>query len=214
MQSRVIRTPARLILWLMVVSLVFVTCSDDSECPTCPTCPTLTQWVYYDNFDNNTLNSDLWSTTIHYGGQVLETAGQLQVWGHTDYWTGAGIVIAIQPKLAWRFDLVDTYFEEGAGCQGWHIAVRDSAGTTGVEVLNRATAGCTNPPDMGDATGRYEIRHEGDSLAVYGDDSLLRRVHDHGISSFVIRFESNNVWGDGAHCRVFIDNVWGLELAP
>jgi len=214
MQSRVIRTPVHLILWLMVLSLVFVTCSDDSECPTCRTCPTSTQWVYYDNFDDNTINTDLWSTTIHYGGQVLETVGQLQVWGHTDYWTGAGIVRAIQPKLAWRFDLVDTYFEEGGGCQGWHISAVDPVGGAGVEFLNRATADCTNPPNMSDTTGAYEIKHEGDSLAVYRDGSLLRRVYDHGISFFVIRFESNNVWGDGTHCRVFVDNVWGLEWTP
>jgi len=202
-------------LILLIPTLGFAAllgCSDESECPTCPPAPSLTQWVEYDNFDNNTLNADLWSTTIYYGGQVLEADSQLQVWGHTNLWTGAGIVRAIQPKLAWRFDLVDTYFEEGAGCQGWHILAIDAVSGASVEVLNRTTAGCGNP--LGDSTGTYEIKHEGDSLAVYRDGTLLRRFDDQGISFFVIRFSTDNVYGDGRHCHVFIDNCWGLEWKP
>lgn len=57
MQLREIRTTAGVILWLMVVSLVFVTCSDD--CPTCP--PDSVQWVVYDNFDDDSLDTGLWN---------------------------------------------------------------------------------------------------------------------------------------------------------
>ena len=61
MRSRMFLAPVNLILLLTVVSLVFVTCSEDDKCPTCPTCPTLTQWVAYDNFSDNTLDTVLWN---------------------------------------------------------------------------------------------------------------------------------------------------------
>lgn len=80
-----------------------------------------------------------------------------------------------------------------------------------VEVLNECTAGCTNPPNMGDVIGTYEIKHEQDSIAVYLDGSLLRRVHDNGIVSFVMDFRSDNMYGSGHHCHIFVDNVWGFE---
>jgi hypothetical protein len=38
--------------------VALVACSEDSKCPTCPTCP---QWVAYDNFDDNVLDTDLWN---------------------------------------------------------------------------------------------------------------------------------------------------------
>lgn len=209
MKSREIRTAVGAIVSLMVVGIVFVTCSEDSECPTCP--PSQMQWVQYDNFNDDSLDTGLWYYVEDYGGQVLETAGQLQVWGHTDLWTGRGIARAIHPKLGWKFDLVDAYFEDGPGCQGWHISARDTLSGAGVELLNRTTAGCSNPPNMGDSTGTYEIKHEDDSLAVYKDGSLLRRVPDNGMTYFVLQFISDNVYGSGDHCHIFIDNVQGLE---
>lgn len=145
---------------------------------------------------------------------MLEAAGQLQVWGHTDLWTGTGIVRAIEPKLEWKFDLVETYHEEGPGCQGWHIRAIDPTSSAVVEVLNECSAGCTSPPNMGDVAGAYEIRHEQDSLAVYLDDSLLRRIHDNGIDLFVMEFRSDNMYGSGHHSHIFIDDMWGLELEP
>lgn len=190
-------------------------CSDDPESPPCPTCPALTQWVEYDNFSDNALDAGLWNYIADCcGGQVLEAAEQLQVWGHTEGWTGSGIVRAIRPKLAWRFDLVETYFEEGPGCQGWHIGAFDPAAEIYVEVLNTASAGCTNPPNMSDDTGSYEIKHDGDSIAVYLDGDLLRRVADNGIEFFVMQFISDNMYGSGHHSHIFIDNVWGLEWKP
>jgi hypothetical protein len=64
---------------------------------------------------------------------------------------------------------------------------------------------------MGDVIGTYEIKHEQDSIAVYLDGSLLRRVHDNGIDSFVMDFRSDNMYGSGHHCHIFVDNVWGFE---
>lgn len=106
---------------------------------------------------------------------------------------------------------METYFEEGPGCQGWHISAIDATGNVAVEVLNRATAGCTNPPNMDDGPGAYEIKHEDDSLAVYKDGSLLRRVPDNGISYFFLQFIADNMYGSGHHSHIFIDNVRGLE---
>lgn len=145
---------------------------------------------------------------------MLEAAGQLQVWGHTDYWTGTGIVRAIEPKLEWQFHLVEAYHEEGPGCQGWHIRAIDPATSAVVEVLNECSAGCASPPNMGDGVGTYQIRHEQDSLAVYLDGGLLRRLHDNGIGSFVMEFRADNMYGSGDHCHIFIDNIWGLESKP
>jgi hypothetical protein len=188
-------------------------CSEDAECPTCTKCPSQ-QWVAYDNFGDNTLDTELWSATVYYGGQVLETSGQLQLWGHTDLWTGAGIVRMKESRLAWRFDLVETYFEEGPGCQGWHIRAIDPANGAAIEVLNECSAGCTTPPTWADTTGAYEIRNDGDSLAVYRDGSLLRRVYGNGINSFVMEFVADNVYGSGHHSHIFVDNFWGLEWKP
>lgn len=215
MRSRLFRAPLGFVLLLAVVSLLLVTCSDDKECPTCPPSPALTQWVEYDNFVDNTLDPNLWNYIADCcGGQVLEADSQLQVWGHTDNWTGSGIVRTIEPKLAWRFHLVDTYFEEGPGCQGWHIQAIDPVAGIGVEVLNRASLGCTNPANMGDSTGTYEIRQEGDSLAVYKSSTLLRRVYDQGIDFFVLQFVSDNMYGTGNHSHIFVEDVWGLEWKP
>ena len=64
---------------------------------------------------------------------------------------------------------------------------------------------------MSDVAGFYEIRHEQDSLAVYRDGSLLRRLHDNGIDSFILDFRSDNMYGSGDHSHIFIDNISGLE---
>jgi hypothetical protein len=200
---------------LVLVVVMLAGCSSDSDCPICPSkCYSPTEWVEYDNFDDNTFDDALWNSAIAYGGQVLETSGQLQVWGHTGSWTGYGGASTRKARLAWRFDLADTYFEEGAGCQGWYIRAVDMVNDIGAEVLNRRTAGCASPPNWGDGVGSYEIRHEEDSLAVYRDGTLLRRVYDNGIEFFNMEFNANNVYGDGHHCHVFVDNVWGLEYKP
>lgn len=67
---------------------------------------------------------------------------------------------------------------------------------------------------MSDIAGSYEIKHEQDSLAIYLDSSLLRRVHDNGIDFFVLDFRSDNMYGSGHHSHIFVDNVWGLEWKP
>ncbi len=89
----------------------------------------------------------------------------------------------------------------------------DSAGTIAVEVLNECTAGCTNPPNMSDVAGFYEIVLEQDSLAVYLNGSLLRTLPDNGIDSdsFILDFRSDNMYGSGDHSHIFIDYVSGLE---
>jgi hypothetical protein len=46
----------RVILILGFVALT--TCSEDCKCPTCPA---PTQWVEYDNFDDNSLDTELWN---------------------------------------------------------------------------------------------------------------------------------------------------------
>lgn len=143
---------------------------------------------------------------------MLEAAGQLQVWGHTESWTGTGIVRSIEPRLAWRFELVETYHEDGPGCQGWHIRAMNPAGDTAVEFLNRCTVGCTTPPNWGDVPGSYEIVLEQDSLAVYRDGEILRRLYNNGLGLFVLEFRADNMYGSGHHCHIFMDDVWGQEL--
>jgi len=71
--------------------------------------------------------------------------------------------------------------------------------------------GTTSPSSFADTTGTYEIRLEQDSLAVYRDGSLLRRLNGKGIDSFIMEFIADNVYGSGNHCHIFIDNVSGLE---
>ena len=190
--------------------VVLAACSEDTECPTCPKCDPCYTWVKYDNFDDNELDTELWIEWESYGGRVYETNGQLQVWGHDGAWTGRGTARAVEPKLAWRFDLIEEYHEDGPGCQGWHIAAIDTSGTA-VEGLNHCNAGCTNPPNWGDGIGSYEVRIEGDSLAVYLNDNLLRRVFRNDVDFFVMQFSADNVYGSGHHCHIFIDGVWGLE---
>jgi len=58
MRLRMLPAPVSLVLLLISVSLVFITCSEENKCPTCPTHP---QWVLYDNFDDNNLDTDLWN---------------------------------------------------------------------------------------------------------------------------------------------------------
>lgn len=190
-----------------VVSLIFIGCSDDDKCPVCP--KDGVTWVTYDNFNDNTLEDSLWSYSVAYGGQVLETSYHLEVWGHTDSWTGYGVVIARQPKLGWKFNLLDTYFEEGPGCQGWTVTAIDTASNVSIGILNRLTEGCAG--NMGDGVGEYEVKLNNDSLAVYKDGALLRRFYANGITHFTIRFSANNVYGSGHHCHIFIDDVQGLE---
>lgn len=201
---------------ILVLGLVaLMGCSDDSTCPTCPTCYTHMEWVTYDSFDDDTLNAGLWSVSNAYGGQVLETSGQLQVWGHTGGWTGLGDVKATKPsQLAWKFDLNQTYVEFGPGCQGWHIRAYDPDSNLTVEVANMCTASCTSPPNWGDVAGTYEIWHESGYLSVYRDGSFLRRVSDQGIGSFVMEFAADNAYGSGHHCHIFVDNVKAMRLAP
>lgn len=161
-----------------------------------------------------TKSTELWETTISYGGQVLETAGQLQVWGHTVGWTGFARARTRESRLAWRFTLVEEYFEQGSGCQGWYIQAADPATGASVVLLNHFTAGCTSSPNWSDIAGAYEIKPEQDSIAVYLNGTLLRRVYGNGIGSFVMQFSADNVYGDSHHCHIFIDNVWGLEYKP
>lgn len=196
---------------IVLGSLALAGCSEDCECPTCPTPGLSTKWVVYDDFDDNSIDAALWGHSVSYGGQVLETAGQLQVWGHTDAWTGAGVAWTIEESLlGWRFDLVDQYFEEGPSCQGWSISATNSGRTVRVYLLNGVTAGCAT--SWSDVAGNYEIRHEDDSLAVYLDGSLLRRLFDGGISTFKMEFSANNVYGSGHHSHIFIDDVECLDL--
>lgn len=206
MPFRLNRIPISIVVVLSVVSLVFINCSKDDECPVCP--DRSVAWVTYDAFDDNTLDDSLWSYSVAYGGQVLETSNQLQVWGNTNLWTGSGLIVAKQPRLGWKFKLVDTYFEEGPGCQGWHVRAIDPTGNVSIEILNRLTVGCA--ANMGDSVGEYEVKHDHDSLAVYKDGSLLRRFYANGITYFTIRFYANNVYGSGHHCHIFIDDVQGL----
>lgn len=190
-------------------------CSEDSDCPVCPTCYAgdRLEWVLYDDFNDEAIDEDLWITTILYGGQVLEAAGRLQVWGHTGTWTGAGIIRTIESSnLAWRFDLVEQYFEEGPGCQGWHIVALNPGNTIRVEILNGVTAGCS--PSWDDEAGGYVVRNEVDSLSVYLDGTLLRRLPNGGIGAFKLEFIADNVYGSGHHSHIFVDNVERLELAP
>ena len=83
-----------------------------------------------------------------------------------------------------------------------------------VEVLNETTAGCTNPPSWTDATGAYEIKRQDDSLAVYLNGFLLRRVYYSGSDMFIMDFRSDNMYGSGDHSHIFLDNVYGLEWKP
>lgn len=191
---------------ISVVSLVFISCSSDNNNPVRTSDVT---WRTYDNFDANVVNDSLWTPTITHGGQVLDTSGQLEVWGNTDTWTGSGNAISTKPKLGWKFTLVDTYYEDGGGCQGWSVWAVDPTENVGIELLNRVTAGCTS--NLGDSAGVYEVTHEGDSLAVYKNGSLLRRFYSNGITYFMIRFYDTNVYGDGTHSHIIVDNVQGLE---
>jgi hypothetical protein len=196
---------------IVLGSLTFAGCSEDSECPTCPTSIIYAVWDTYDNFDDNSINEALWGHSVSYGGQVLETVGQLQVWGHTGEWTGAGIAWTIEEStLGWRFDLVEQYFDEGPSCQGWSIRATDSDRTVRIHLLNGVTAGCAT--SWNDVVGSYTIKHEDDSLAVYLNGNILRRLHDGGISAFKLEFDANNVYGSGDHSRIFIDDVERLEL--
>ena len=168
----------------------------------------------YDDFADNSLNTTLW----HYiadccGGQVLEQSGQLQVWGHTDRWTGTGIVRTKESHASWTFDLVDEDQDGGPACQGWHIKALDLTDNTWVEVLNNVTPGCTNPPNMGDSVGAYEITLDKntDTITVYKDDTILRNLPANGIGDFILDFRSDNMYGSGNHSHIFIDNVWYLR---
>ena len=142
---------------------------------------------------------------------MLEAAGQLQVWGHTNTWTGTGIVRSIERKFGWRFELVETYHEEGPGCQGWHIRAYDPSDGKTIEFLNQCTVGCTTPPNWGDVPGSYEVRLEEDSLAVYLNGEVLRKMYNDGLGPFVIDFRADNMYGSGHHCHIFVDDVRGLE---
>jgi len=201
-----------LIVGIIVLgSLAFSGCSEDSECPTCPT-TTGCGWETYDKFDDNSLDEALWGHSIAYGGQVLETASQLQLWGHTDEWTGSGNAWTIEEStLGWRFDLVEQYFEEGPGCQGWSVSATDSDRAVRVYLLNGVTAGCSTI--WNDVAGNYTIMHEADSLAVYLNGNILRRLHDTGISEFKLEFSANNVYGSGHHSHIFIDDVERLDIS-
>ena len=209
------RTYSLLVIVLVVGIAMLLGCSEDCDCPTCPVDYIFFEWSLYDDFDDNVIDGDLWGYSIAYGGQVLETSGQLQVWGHTSSWTGSGVAWTIEESHhGWRFDLVEAYFEEGPGCQGWHIRATNPARTVRVELLNGVTAGCTNPPNWGDTEGVYKIRHEGDSLAVYLDGGLLRRLYDNGLDVFKMEFYCDNVYGSGHHSHIFIDDVECLDIEP
>jgi hypothetical protein len=186
-------------------------CSEDSECPTCPTSALSGKWVAYDDFNDESIDAGLWGHSVSYGGQVLESAGQLQVWGHTDTWTGAGVAWTLEESLlGWKFELVDQYYDEGPSCQGWSIRATDSGRTVRIHLLNGVTAGCAT--HWSDVAGSYEIRREDDSLAVYLDGSLLRRLFDGGIGMFKMEFVADNVYGSGDHSHIFIDDVERFEM--
>lgn len=186
-------------------------CSEDCECPTCPTPGLTAEWMAYDDFEDGSLNGNLWWYSIAFGGQVLETDGQLQVWGHTGGWTGVGQAGTMgESALGWRFELSEQYFEEGPGCQGWSIIATDPGATVRVTLLNRLTAGCGTA--WNDEAGSYQIRHEDDSLAVYLDGSLVRRLHDGGIGMIKLEFNANNAYGSGHYSHIFIDDVERLDM--
>lgn len=207
------KVSAFLALVLCSCMLTTAGCSDDEDCPTCPPAPDAVQAVVYDDFDDDALDNDLWGHSIAYGGRVLETSGQLQVWGHTDSWTGLGVAWTEQESyFGWRFVLTEEYFEDGPGCQGWHIRATDASRSVRVEFLNHVTAGCASTLAPGATAGTYMIRRESDSLAVYLDDILLRRLHDNGIGRFKIELVADNVYGSGDHCHIFIDDVERFEF--
>ncbi|MGD1047932.1 MAG: hypothetical protein ABR899_04180 [Candidatus Krumholzibacteriaceae bacterium] len=201
-------------LGLLAAVAALAACSSNSDCPTCPKCKSPTLWAAYDSLNASSIDAALWYTEVSYGGRVLETAGELQVWGHTDLWTGYARARTKHTRLGWKFTLVEEAFQEGNGCQGWCIQAVDPANEASVVLLNHFTAGCTSPPNRSDIAGSYEIKPEQDSIAVYLNGTLLRRVYGNGIGPFVMQFSADNAYGDGSHCHVFIDNVWGLEYKP
>ena len=201
-------------LGLLAAVAALAACSSNSDCPTCPKYKSPTLWAAYDSLNGSSIDAALWYTEVSNGGRVLETAGQLQVWGYTGGWTGYARARTREPKLAWRFTLVEEYFEQGGGCQGWYIQAADPGSDDAVVLLNHRTTGCTNPPNWSDIAGAYEIKPEGDSIAVYLNGALLRRVYGNGIGCFVMQFSADNSYGDSHFCHVFIDNVWGLEYKP
>jgi hypothetical protein len=169
----------------------------------------INSWTLYDDFEDNSLNAGLWKYIQDCcGGQVLEANGQLQVWGHTGGWTGTGIVQTLVRKPGWKFDLVDAFQQGGPGCQGWHIRAVDPADGTVIELLNNTSGGCTNPPNMGDSIGTYEIALRNNAIKVYKDGNYLREMSAQGKTDYVMDFRSDNMYGSGHHSHIFLENIW------
>ena len=128
---------------LLAAVAALAACSSNSDCPTCPKYKSPTLWAAYDSLNGSSIDAALWYTEVSNGGRVLETAGQLQVWGYTGGWTGYARARTREPKLAWRFTLVEEYFAQGGGCQGWYIQAADPGMM--VEALRRALSVYASP---------------------------------------------------------------------
>ncbi len=169
--------------------------------------------ILYDDFEDNSINTALWYPYTAYGGQTMETNGQLQTWGHTGGWTGLGTVETVLLKQGWKFELAEAYQNGGPGCQGWHIRAINSADGNNIEILNNVTSGCTNPPNFGDTAGTYivHVDTDADLINIYKNDIFLRSLSAQGSTEFKIHFRCDNVYGSGNYSHLFLENMWCVD---
>jgi len=164
--------------------------------------------ILYDGFSDNSIDATLWFTEEAWGGQVLETDQQIQVWGHTGGWTGLGRARTLVQSALWTFDLVEAFQDGGPAGQGWHIYLYDSSDASRIEVANNVSAG--GVPNFNDSTGAYELRilAAQDQIEVLFNGSVRRTLSANGKTALALEFVSNNVYGSGNHSHVFVDNVY------
>lgn len=150
-------------------------------------------------------DSTLWGTAISYGGHVIEAGGTLTAYGHTGSWTGAGTFWSVAAAPYWTFTITAEYSEAGAATQGWYVQARDPVDGSRVTLLSHLT---NLGVDFGDGAGVYVVRINGSDIEVYKNASLLRIVPATGIpSSFGLYVRADNVYGDGTHSAVSLDDV-------